>query len=107
MHKYTRVCLAIMFEYEDRFDSGNVEALHSRNIRIGDSKGGIIMRHMEFSPSQCCMYAFPNHTMDTTDITRGMINSHIRCIYADIAVKIQMFGQLGGLYIRKIQDFLK
>ena len=48
VYKYTRVSLAIVFEQEDKFDSGNVEAPHSWYIRISDGKGSIIMGNMKF-----------------------------------------------------------
>ena len=51
VYKYTRLSPAIVFEREDKFDSGNVEAPHSQYIRISDSKGGIIMGNMKISPS--------------------------------------------------------
>ena len=51
VYKNTRISLAIVFEREDKFDSGDVEAPHSQYIRISDGEGSVIMGNMKFSPS--------------------------------------------------------
>ena len=81
-------------EQKKKLDSCNIKPTHTRNIRIGNYKGGIIVRDPELPPCQCHMYALPSHTVGAADITWRMIDCYSRGVDTDIGFKVQKFSWL-------------